>query len=177
MTLFMLVFLFFLLTGLVLARLNTAYHPDLILKRHIEIKNEKIARLLICGNNPADAKVENAEENRNKILYLGIAFYLLWIAVVVCSAILLFFVPKIEIASQLVFDEISFSVRTLNEKISFLFLFELNFAEVVFLCLNMTNCEKSVVQGSKFLKCLWKGVVAFLFVCLIATPFVFWFNL
>ena len=40
MTKFIIEFVFFLLIGIFMARLNTAYHPDLILKGYVEIKNE-----------------------------------------------------------------------------------------------------------------------------------------
>ncbi len=174
---FAIVFGFFLLVGIVIARFNTAYHGNLIFKRYIEIKNKKLARLLIWGGDPSTSGQDNAPENTNKILWLGVVFYLLLLAVTVCSMILIIFVPRIEIEPQMIFESVSFSVKTLNEKISVLLLLELDFAEVVFLCLNITRCETTLgITRSKILRGLWIGTIVFLFACLVATPFVFWFN-
>lgn len=174
---FIIEFVFFLLIGIFMARLNTAYHPDLILKGYVEIKNKKLASLLIWGRNSADIKQDNEPEYQSRILWIGVAFYLLLLTVTVCSLILMFFIPRIECEPQMIIESVSFSVRTLNEKISFLLLLELDFAELVFFCLNMTRCETTLgINGSKFLRGLWIGILVFLFICLIATPIVFWFD-
>lgn len=68
----------------------SSYHPNLLLKKHITLKNKFLSNLLISK------KVDNVvvdKENTNKILYSGIIFYIFWLVLLGLSFVLLKLVP------------------------------------------------------------------------------------
>lgn len=68
----------FLMVGcLIFARMNSAYHPDLLFKRYIRVKSTKLQKALILQTNPCDQKSVNRKQYRNKFLIAGIVSYLL----------------------------------------------------------------------------------------------------
>ena len=62
---------------LLMARSNSTYHPHLLFKRYVIIKNKTVSKLLIGQSDPIRGYARNAKANRNKLTYSGIVFYLL----------------------------------------------------------------------------------------------------
>lgn len=87
-------FALFLLVVYLGARMNTAYHPHLRFKKYVVIKNRTAARLLIDQSDLVNSRIKNAAANRNKLLCAGIVFYVLFLLLIVFSAVL-FLMPEI----------------------------------------------------------------------------------
>lgn len=68
---------FIMLVDLMCARMNSAYHPDLLFKRYIRVKSTKLQKAMILQTNPCDQKSVNRKQYRNKFLISGIVSYLL----------------------------------------------------------------------------------------------------
>lgn len=109
---------FLLLSGLFITRLNSAYHPDLIFKKHIVINNKKLQKLLIFQSDPTgNTKNKNKAENRNRFLILGIVFYIIWLLILLFSIIFLSFGPQTAI-EPFEFDD-EFYISTLKQMVVF----------------------------------------------------------
>ena len=153
-----------LLVLLFLAYLNTPYHPKRLLKRYVEIKNPAWARLLILNGDPGsmDRHRDNVPEHRNKLLYTGLVFYVLWGALVIASPIVRFAVPEIAITPLEIIDTWGPVVDTANEKFLWNALFALAGAELTVFCLNLLNCAEEVSKGKRVMRALWIAIVAVL---------------
>lgn len=87
-------FPFSLLFVLLGAHINSCYHPHLIFKRYIVIKNPIWAKVLINQYDPVKNRSKNAKGNRNKLSYAGLVGYGLFLFLVIFSAIM-YLVPPI----------------------------------------------------------------------------------
>ncbi len=70
------------------ARMNSAYHPKLLFKKYIKLRNPLAIKLLVSKYDPAKNQVKNAKGNQDKLLYGGAVFYGLFFAVLVFSLVM-----------------------------------------------------------------------------------------
>lgn len=173
MSLSVVVYLFFLLLFLVFLRLNTAYHPRLMMKKHVVVQNPVLSRLLIADFNPEDSEKDVDPENQNKLLWLGLVFYILWIALLIFSLVMLFLVPTVPIEAFEIFYDWPLTVSTLNEKILWFTLFEFFSVAFALFGFNIVNCEHSIVKN-KLTKALWIAVILLMIGIAIGFPIVCW---
>ena len=138
-------FLLILLLLLLVTRANSTYHPHLLFKRYVIIKNEIVAKLLIGQSDPVNSSAKNAKANRNKLTYYGIIFWVLFL-VLCCFSFIMTLLPEVTCES-FTFDSryIFLSGNTLNEKLPVDFAFALLFAEVAF---HLINTRKYAVEKS-----------------------------
>ncbi len=66
--------LFIVLLAVLFSRFNTMYHPELIFKRYITVKNKKLANLLIENINPDLSKNKNDKAYTDRLLVPGVVF-------------------------------------------------------------------------------------------------------
>jgi hypothetical protein len=130
-------FLYILLLLLLGTRANSTYHPHLLFKRYVIIKNEIVSKLLIDQSDPVNSRAKNAKANRNKLTYCGIIFYGLFL-VLCCFSFIMTLLPEVPCES-------SAYGNTLNEKLPVTFAFALLFAEVAF---HLINTRKYAVEKS-----------------------------
>lgn len=57
---------FIMIGGIILSRLNSAYHHEMLFKRHINIKNEKLQKLLIWQSDPFGGHNDNKKHTEAK---------------------------------------------------------------------------------------------------------------
>lgn len=126
---------------LIMTRSNSTYHPHLLFKRYVIIKNKAVSKLLIGQSNPIRSYARNAKANRNKLTYAGIVFYLLAL-LLICFWVIMALLPDFPCES-FVFEP--FEGDTLNEKLSITLGFALFFAEYAFLFI---NTSKYAVEGA-----------------------------
>ena len=150
---------FVLLGCLLFARINSAYHPDLLIKKHIVIKRKGLARLLIMESDPRELKIDNKEKYRDKLLILGLICYVLWAVLVIFSVLFLVFGPVTEI-EPFEFDD-GFFVSALNQAVVFMCTLAFLGFEMAFYFLNIL-CSPSVNEN-KFVRVLWYFVVVSVF--------------
>lgn len=88
----------FALLGVLLgAYLNSCYHPQLLFKKFIVIKNTVLMKVLINPNDPVDNRCKNAKANRNKLTYAGLVGY----------GVFLLFIPFTVVMHTLSADELT----------------------------------------------------------------------
>ena len=151
----MYMFPLFLLLIFIMARTNSTYHPPLIFKRYIIIKNNVLSKILIDQADPASGRSKNAKANRNKLTYAGIVFYILFFALVSFSVVMLF-LPDIPCESFIYESKTMFLVgNTLNEKLTVLLAFTLLFAETDFHFINTSKYAVEKAPAKKFTKFLY----------------------
>lgn len=76
------------------ARKNTMYHPHLLIKNHIVVKNENAAKLLICRRDMYNRRGGGRlipKANRNKMLIPGLVFYILTAVAVLFTVVMAWF--------------------------------------------------------------------------------------
>jgi hypothetical protein len=138
-------FLYILLLLLLGTRANSTYHPHLLFKRHVIIKNKIVSKLLIDQSDPVNSRAKNAKANRNKLTYCGIIFYGLFL-VLCCFSFIMTLLPEFPCESFVYESRLIFLYgNTLNEKLPISFAFTLLFAEVAF---HLINTRKYAVEKS-----------------------------
>lgn len=105
--------IFLLLFGLWLARFNTAYHPNKLFKRHINIKNPRLQKLLIWQSDPFGGHNYNKKAYRGKMTVHGICLYVVWLFLLVFSICFWVFGPQTPIETMVVDD--FWVINRLNE--------------------------------------------------------------
>lgn len=73
------------------ARNNTMYHPHLLIKKHITVKNENVAKLLICQRDMYNRRGGGRlipKSNRNKMLLPGLIFYISTVVVILFAIVM-----------------------------------------------------------------------------------------
>lgn len=58
------------------ARLNSVYHPDLLFKKHIVLKNSRLSKILVSGVIMLDFNKSIKNEHREKMSVAGIILYI-----------------------------------------------------------------------------------------------------
>ena len=152
---------------LLTARLNSAYHPDLLFKRHILVRNEKVQKLFIGQSKPGDGTLKNRKEYRNNWSVLGLLFYFMWGFVFAFSILFLCFGPQTPMEA-LEFDD-GFYISALNQIVVFMTNLLLLGVGMSFYCLNILRT--SSVKENKIIRSLWLVVVVFLFAICVAGVF------
>ena len=128
---------------LLITRANSTYHPHLLFKRYVIIKNKAIVKLLIGQSDPANCRSNNRKANRNKLTYSGIIFYVLFL-VLCCFSITINLLPEIPCESFVFESRTMFlTADTLNEKLPFIFALTLLFTEAAF---NFINTSKYAAE-------------------------------
>ncbi len=150
---------FILVGGLLLARLNSAYHHEMLFKRHINIKNPRWQKLLIWQSDPRGGHNNNKKAYRGKMTILGISFYTAWLLVLIFSVAFLIFGPATPIEPIEVKGDIICS--TLNKAVVFMLsLIFLGFG-FGFYCLNIGH--NYIRNQSKALWIVWWVIIVFMF--------------
>ena len=78
------IYLFVVAIAIVLSRLNTMYHPELIVKKYITVKNKSLAKLLIANTNPDFPKNKDSKSYTDRLLVPGIVFLSLSVIFSIC---------------------------------------------------------------------------------------------
>lgn len=151
----MYMFPLFLIIVFIMARVNSTYHPHLLFKRYVIIKNKTVSALLIGQSDPANGNTKNAKPNRNKLTYSGIIFYGLFLLLCIFS-VAMAILPDFPCES-FVFDSryIILAGNTLNQKLPFVFSLTLLFAEVAFHFLNTSKYAVEKTTAKKFIRVLY----------------------
>ena len=155
---------FIMIGGIILSRLNSAYHHEMLFKRHITIKNEKLQKLFIWQSDPFGGSNDNKKAYRGKMTILGLSFYIAWLCVLIFSVIFLILGPEAPIEPIEVKGDIICS--TLNKAVVFMLsLIFLGFG-FGFYCLNIGH--NYVKKQSKILWIVWWVIIVFMFAVSIA---------
>lgn len=151
----MYMFPLFLLIVFIMARANSTYHPHLLFKRYVIIKNKTVSKLLIGQADPVNSRAKNAKANRNKLTYCGILFYGLFLLLCIFSVVMTF-LPDLPCES-FVFDSRSMFLAgdTLNQKLPFIFAFTLLFAEAAIHFINTSKYAIEKTTAKKFISVLY----------------------
>lgn len=146
---------FFIFFVFLMARANSAYHPHLLFRRYVVIRNQTLSKLLIDQTDPVKIRRKNTKSNRNKLLYSGIIFYGL-------SLLLCLFSLVMALIPDIPCDTFIFSSRymyltgsSLNQKLPFVFSLILLFAEGAFYFLNTLRYAVETTTAKKFTKVLY----------------------
>lgn len=137
------------------ARMNTTYHPHLLFKKYVIIKNQTLAKLLIGQSDPVNSRAKNAKSNRNKLSYAGIVFYISFLFLVILS-IVMFLIPDIPVES-FTFDSKTMFLTgsTLNAKLPTVLAFALMFAEIAFHFINTSKYAVEKTSAKRFIQVLY----------------------
>lgn len=155
---------FFVLIGMLLvlalfaARLNSAYHPDLIFKKHLVIRRAALAKFFISSSNPCSYRMRNRKEYRNKLLVSGVVFYSLWVCVLFFSVFFLRFGPTEPIEPIVVRDT---QISVYKNAVVFLLLLIFIGMEFSFSLLNVSRSPS--VSENKWIAWFYRFVLFFLF--------------
>ena len=153
---------FIMIGDIILSRLNSAYHHEMLFKRHINIRNSKLQKLLIWQSDPFGGHNDNQKAYRGKMTILGLSFYNVWLFVLIFSVIFLILGPATSIDPIKVKGDIICS--TLNKAVVFMLsLIFLGFS-FGFYCLNIGH---NYVR-SKILWIVWWVIILFMFAVSIA---------
>ena len=139
----MYLFPLFLIIVFIMARTNSTYHPHLLFKRYVIIKNKIVSKLLIGQSDPVNSRTKNAKTNRNKLTYCGIIFYGLFL--LLCGfSVVMTLLPDFPCES-FAFDSryMFFAGDTLNQKLPLVFAFTLLFAETA---VHFINTSKYAIE-------------------------------
>lgn len=150
---------FIILGSLIFARINSAYHPDLLVKKHIVLKSKKAQLFFISQSNPLDMKIDNRKEYRNKLTVLGLTFYILWLGLLVFSILFLIFGPRTTI-EPVEFDDGIF-VSALNQAVVLMLALVFLGFEMAFYFLNIIKSPS--VNENKVIRVLWIVVIISVF--------------
>ncbi len=164
---------FFIFASLLITRLNTPYHPNLLLKKYIIIKNPKIQLLTISKINPEDFNTNIPKKNQNKLLYLGMIFYILWALVFIFTLIMWLVVPDIPTEPFLFDDYLGYYISTLNQILPFKLWLTYGMFDISFLSLNIVKCNRDIKE-KKVINIIWIITVIFFFaLSFIAVGYIF----
>ena len=144
-----------LLFGLWIARFNTAYHHDKLLKYHINIKDVRLQKLLIWQSDPFGGHNDNKRAYRGKMTILGLVLYILWFFLLAFSILFLVFGAETSI-EPIVLDEI-FLISTLNK--GAVFLLNAAYISSAFGLWGLSIVRSREVAEYKFLTVLWCGFI------------------
>jgi len=146
----MYMFPMFLFIVFIMARTNSTYHPHLLFKRYVIIKNKTVSKLLIGQSDPVNSHAKNAKANRNKLTYWGIIFYSLFL-LLVCFSVIMALLPDLP-CDSFIFDSraLFLTGNTLNEKLPVIFAFTLLFAETAFHFVNTSKYAIEKTSAKKF---------------------------
>jgi hypothetical protein len=151
---------FSLLFAVFFARINAVYHPHLLFRKYVIVRNQKLARILIGQSDPVTPKVKNQKANRNKLTYAGIVFYGLCVALLVICVVF-WILPEIPVKNlPLVAASLSISGSTLNVILPGILTWILLFTEFSF---HILNTSKYAVEKTSAKKLLW-GIYGVMFV-------------
>ena len=146
------------------ARLNSAYHHDMLFKRHISIKNNQWQKLFIWQSDPFGERKDNKKAYQNKMTLLGVVFYIGWFLTLVFSVIFLMWgttatIEPLEFGEDLI-------CTTLNKAVVLMVNLTFDAWGFSFYCLNIVRCRD--VQKNKFVTALWWLVIITMFIISIA---------
>jgi len=146
----MYMFPLFLLIEFIMARANSTYHPHLLFKKYVIIKNKMVSKILISQSDPVNSRAKNAKANCNKLTYSGIIFHSLFLLLVGFSVIMTF-LPDFPCES-FVFDSryMFLAGDTLNQKLPFVFALTLSFAEAAFHFINTSKYSVEKTTAKRF---------------------------
>jgi len=150
---------FIILGGWLFARINSAYHPDLLVKKYIVLKSKKAQLFFISQSNPLEMEIDNRKEYRNKLTVLGLTFYVLWLCLLVFSILFLIFGPQTEM-KPIEFDD-GFFISTLNQAVVLVLALVFLGFEMAFYFLNIMKSPS--VNKNKIIKALWIVVILSVF--------------
>ncbi len=151
----MYMFPLFLIIVFIMARTNSTYHPHLLFKRYVIIKNKTVSRLLIGQSDPVNSRTKNAKANRNKLTYSGIVFYGLYL-VLCCFSIIMTLLPDFPCESFVYESRYMFLAgNTLNQKLPFLFALTLLFAVAAFHFINTSKYATEKTTAKKFTRIMY----------------------
>ena len=151
----MYMFPLFLIIVFIMARTNSTYHPHLLFKRYVIIKNKTVSKLLIGQSDPVNSRAKNAKANRNKLTYSGIVFYGLFL-VLCCFSIIMTLLPDFPCESFVYESRYMFLAgNTHNQKLPFLFALTLLFAEVAFHFINTSKYAIEKTTAKKFTRIMY----------------------
>ena len=151
----MYMFPMFLFIVFLMARTNSTYHPHLLFKRYVIIKNKTVSKLLIGQSDPVDSHTKNAKANRNKLTYCGIIFYSLFL-LLVCFSVIMALLPDLP-CDSFIFDSrtLFLTGNTLNEKLPVIFAFTLFFAETAYHFVNTSKYAVEKTTAKRFTRFLY----------------------
>lgn len=95
------IYLFVVAIAIVFSRLNTMYHPELIVKKYVTVKNRKLSKLLIANTNPDFLKNKDSKSYTDRLLVPGVVF--LSLSAIFSTGVFVSFVLKNEY-QQFFFD-------------------------------------------------------------------------
>ena len=136
----------------------------MLFKRHVNIKNDKLQKLLIWQSDPFGGHNDNKKAYRSKMTVHGICFYVAWLLVLVFSCAFLIWGPETSI-EPIEFDGFLIC-STLNKAIVLVLGMTYFFFAFAFYVLNIVHC--SDVKSSKFLSFFWWFVIVILWLASIA---------
>ena len=146
----MYMFPLFLLIVFFMARANSTYHPHLLFKGYIRIKNKTVSKFLIGQSDPVNSRTKNAKTNRNKLTFSGIVFYGLFL-VLCCFSIIMTILPDFPCESFVYESRYMFLAgNTLNQKLPFVFALTLLFSEAAFHFINTSKYAIEKTTAPKF---------------------------
>lgn len=146
----MYMFPLFLIIVFIMARTNSTYHPHLLFKRYVIIKNKTVCKLLIGQSDPVNSRTKNAKTNKNKLTYCGIIFYGLFL--LLCGfSVVMTLLPDFPCES-FVFDSryMFLAGDTLNQKLPIVFALTLLFTETAFHFINTSKYAIEKAPAKKF---------------------------
>ncbi len=145
----------FLLIVFILTRANSTYHPHLLFKRYVTIKNKTVYRLLIGQSDPVNGRTKNAKANRYKLTYSGIVFYSLFL-LFVCFSVIMALLPDYPCEGFVYESKALFLAGdTLNEKLPVIMAFVLLFAETAFHFINTSKYAVEKTTAKRFVRFLY----------------------
>ncbi len=151
----MYMFPLFLIIVFIMARANSTYHPHLLFKQYVIIKNKTVSTLLIGQSDPVNSRAKNAKANRNKLTYSGIVFYGLFV-VLCCFSIIMTLLPDFSCESFVYESRYMFlSGNTLNQKLPFVFALTLLFVEAAFHFINTSKYAVEKTTAKKLTSILY----------------------
>ena len=124
-----------------MVRINSAYHPDLVIKKHVAVRSKWIQNVCIMKSCPLNIEKENPKEYHNKMTVLGMVSYVLWVVLVLFSAGFLAWGPRTPI-EPFEFDD-GFFVTTLNCATVFSLILVFMGTEISFFLLNYTKSPEA----------------------------------
>ena len=142
---------FIMIGGIILSRLNSAYHHEMLFKRHITIKNKKLQKLFIWQSDPFGGSNDNKKAYRSKMTIHGICFYIVWALLFVFCIGFLIWGPETPI-EPFEFDD-GFVCSTLNKGVVLMSAVTFDCFTFAFYALNIVRCRD--VKSHKFVTVLW----------------------
>lgn len=142
---------FIMIGGIIFSRLNSAYHHEMLFKRHINIKNVKLQKLLILQSDPFGNHNDNLKAYQGKMTIHGICFYIAWALLFIFCIGFLIFGPETPI-EPFEFDD-GFVCSTLNKAVVLMSQIVFSGFAFAFYSLNIVRCRD--VNSNRFVTVLW----------------------